>query len=73
MGMFETFGQSAGQQYRKALNPSDVSATFEVNLQPGPTRLDTWLKDTAAGRERGAYHVSAGWVAPLNPDATRQR
>ncbi|MFP4058449.1 MAG: arylsulfatase [Candidatus Brocadiia bacterium] len=30
---------------------------FEVRLQPGQARLQTWLADEASGRSRGAYYV----------------
>ena len=42
---------------RTELDPSDVSATFKVNLKKGPTQLKTWLRDAQTGKERGAYYI----------------
>ena len=38
--------------------PKDATGvTFEAALQPGQTRLETWLTDKASGKARGAYFV----------------
>jgi arylsulfatase A-like enzyme len=47
---------------RQNVPPRATSVTFEVRLDPGPTRLQTWLtpKD---GKSKGAYFVEVKFVA----------
>jgi hypothetical protein len=33
--------------------------TLQLELEPGPARLQTWLIDEAAGRSRGAFFIEA--------------
>lgn len=40
-----------------AVAPDDHAAVFELPLQPGSTRLQTWFTDTG-GTSRGAYYVT---------------
>ncbi len=40
----------------KSLGESELCARFQLDLEPGRKRLESWLH-TADGRERGAYYV----------------
>ena len=44
------------REEEKEIGPEDVSALFELDLQPGPNKVRAWLID-AEGREQGAYYV----------------
>jgi hypothetical protein len=46
----------------KEIAPEDVSAVFEIDLQPGPNMVRAWLID-ADGNKQGAYYV---YVSLLN-------
>jgi len=39
------------------VKPSDTHATFKVNLDQGPTVLQTWLTDEKTNNQRGAYYI----------------
>ena len=43
-------------EMEKPTSPYDESATFRVELPPGPTSLQTWLT-SSGGKTRGAYFV----------------
>ncbi|MCB1226744.1 MAG: sulfatase-like hydrolase/transferase, partial [Verrucomicrobiales bacterium] len=43
----------------KPVNAEDIFVTFEVDLPAGPAKLETWLTDSASGKDRGAYHLRA--------------
>jgi arylsulfatase A-like enzyme len=45
-----------GVELEKPISPYDESATFRVDLAPGPTSLQTWLTGSS-GQTRGAYFV----------------
>ena len=47
---------AGGDEQRREVRSSDVSVRFELNLEPGPTHLQTrW--ETADGNDVGAYYV----------------
>lgn len=39
------------------LDPSDVSASFDLDLKKGPAILKTWFRDAETNKERGAYYI----------------
>ncbi len=43
----------------KPIPEGAVAMTFEVQLQAGKTRLETWFTDKGKGESRGAYYVYA--------------
>ena len=43
-------------EVQRDVDPKATRAVFEVQLQAGPARLQSWLT-TPAGKERGAYYV----------------
>ncbi len=45
-----------------------VSATFDIDLQAGPTELNTWLT-TSAGETHGAYFVTVERIEPSQSPA----
>ena len=45
-----------------AISPADVAKAFTVDLQPGPTRIETWLLDADGEPLCGAYYVYARQV-----------
>lgn len=45
-----------GRDETKPLRAEDRAAVFEVDLPPGPARLETWFY-SSGGAERGAYYV----------------
>lgn len=51
-------------EYEQPLSPQDTSATFEVTLQEGEAKLQTWLQDCDTDKQRGAYFVTCEWIAP---------
>lgn len=64
MGASEARLKFGDIEQTKTIAPDADAVTFEFELKEGPALLQTWLKDAASGRERGAYHISAGLVAP---------
>ncbi len=52
----------AGQEVEKAMDRSEVAATFELELPQGPCELTTWLT-RPDGSEHGAYFV---WIERLS-------
>lgn len=51
------------QEWSAGLQPEETAAPFTVTLAAGRSlRLQTWLKDAATGRERGAYVVAVRWL-----------
>lgn len=54
----------AGHELSRAIaDPSVASVSFDVELQPGPAELMTWLA-TPNGRTHGAYFVQAERIDP---------
>lgn len=49
--------QIGDQSTRKSVQPTAASATFELSLEKGSHRLQTWLYDTDSQHSRGAYFV----------------
>jgi hypothetical protein len=49
----------------KTIPPDATVVTFEVNLTPGKTRLQTWLTETG-GAVRGAYFVEVEYLGPTS-------
>ena len=47
----------------RPVGKDDCAATFRVKLEPGKTRLETWLTDDT-GTSRGAYYVYARRLSP---------
>lgn len=45
-----------GVEQAQTTSPYDASASFQIELAPGPTTLQTWLA-SADGKSRGAYFV----------------
>lgn len=43
----------------KPVTASDVGITFQVQLSPQKTTLQTWFTDSQSGQSRGAYYVYA--------------
>jgi len=41
----------------KTADPKATAVTFNVTLEAGPQRLQTWLTNTATGKTRGAYDL----------------
>jgi len=41
----------------KSVDPTAKAVTFEVNLEAGPARLQTWLANTETKKTRGAFDV----------------
>ena len=39
------------------LDPSDFSASFDLDLKKGPAILKTWIRDAETNKERGAYYI----------------
>ena len=55
----------------KAIEPGATGVTFEVDLKPGETRLETWLAETG-GEVRGAFFVEVEYLGPpLQQDGKR--
>ena len=59
MGASAARVQLGETEIRREVDPADVAVSFELQLAPGPLRLQTWLTDAATGKARGAYHVEA--------------
>ena len=55
-------------QVEKEIGPEDVSAVFDMDLQPGPNLVRAWMID-ADGNEQGAYYV---YVNLLNKTSQTQ-
>jgi arylsulfatase A-like enzyme len=51
------------QESLKQIPPGTTGVTFQVNLQAGKTRLQTWLAEKF-GAVRGAYFVDVTYVGP---------
>ncbi len=47
----------AGVEARRATQPGQEAASFDVDLPRGPTRLQTWFYDAAGAELCGAYYV----------------
>ncbi|KPK70494.1 MAG: hypothetical protein AMJ84_07685, partial [Acidithiobacillales bacterium SM23_46] len=43
-----------------------TGVTFDVELEAGATRLQTWFTDEQSGKSRGAYFVSVRYIAPAS-------
>lgn len=63
MGASEAWLRIGDTEQRKPIDPSDVSATFHVDLPIGAMQVNTALKDARTGKERGAYHVSVRFLS----------
>jgi uncharacterized sulfatase len=46
------------ETHTKKIRPEDETVTFELDLDKGPVRLQSWLRDKITKRERGSYFVS---------------
>jgi len=55
----------------RTLKPEDPSVTFEIDLPAGPHRLQTWLRDAASQKPRGAYFVEFTKVGPSEASSRR--
>lgn len=66
MGADEARLRIGSSTFHQVIEPDAVDALFEVSLQSGRTRLQTWLKDASTQRERGAYHVAFEWHKPAD-------
>ncbi|KLU06740.1 sulfatase [Rhodopirellula islandica] len=55
----------------QTLKPEESSVTFEIDLPAGPHRLQTWLRDAASQKIRGAYFVEFTKVGPSEASSRR--
>ena len=56
----------ARQEYAQQVAPGQLGASFEVDLDAGPTLLHTWFDDQRMQPICGAYYV---YVERLGPGA----
>ena len=55
----------------QTLKPEESSVTFEIDLAAGPHRLQTWLRDAASQKIRGAYFVEFTRIEPSDLSSRR--